>query len=130
MTTTPSPTDTAVPPVAHAGWRHGVVAWFNAEKGFGFIEPNDRSGPVFVEYTSIQTSGYKTLASGQPVVFTTNNHPRGPETDRVHPLADADNSDTNRIDQPDVYWPDPSPLQRWWTEVMEGAAIPRTRTAA
>ncbi|WP_433634643.1 hypothetical protein [Nocardia sp. CA-120079] len=45
-------------------------------------------------------------------------------------LADADNSETNRIGQPDVYWPDPSPLQRWWNQVMEGSAIPRPRIAA
>ncbi|QIS02700.1 hypothetical protein F5X71_10535 [Nocardia brasiliensis] len=87
MTTTPSPTDT--PAAEHPVWRHGVVVWFNAEKGFGFIQPDDHSAPVFTEYSSIDVTGYKTLAPDQPVVFTTQDGPRGPEATRVRPYLRA-----------------------------------------
>uniref|UniRef100_UPI0009FDA81E cold shock domain-containing protein n=1 Tax=Nocardia shimofusensis TaxID=228596 RepID=UPI0009FDA81E len=50
-------------------WQHGHVAWFNAEKGFGFVDPDDGGESVFVRYTAIAAPGYKTLVAGQPVVF-------------------------------------------------------------
>lgn len=83
MTTTPSPADIFTIRPDPTSWRHGIVAWFNTEKGFGFIEPDDHTGAVFVEYSSIEATGYKALAAGQPVVFTTIESPRGPEADRV-----------------------------------------------
>ncbi|SFI89212.1 cold shock domain-containing protein [Thermoflavimicrobium dichotomicum] len=46
----------------------GKVKWFNAEKGYGFIERED-GGDVFVHYTAIQSEGYKTLEEGEPVEF-------------------------------------------------------------
>ncbi|MGV9821973.1 cold-shock protein [Nocardia xishanensis] len=87
-TNTPSPTDihrhTGADPI---GWRHGTVAWFNSEKGFGFLTPDDRTAAVFVEYSSIESTGYRTLSAGQPVVFTTEHTPRGPEAGRVRPYT-------------------------------------------
>ncbi|MBF6175817.1 cold shock domain-containing protein [Nocardia blacklockiae] len=85
MTTTTSPTDIDPhsPEVAELPrWQHGRVDWFNAEKGFGFISPDDGS-PVFVEYSAIATPGYKTLSAGQHVVFTATDTPRGPEATQV-----------------------------------------------
>jgi CspA family cold shock protein len=46
----------------------GKVKWFNNEKGFGFIEYNDHED-IFVHYSSILSSGYKTLVEGQYVEF-------------------------------------------------------------
>ena len=43
----------------------GTVKWFNAEKGFGFIAPEDGSADVFVHYTEIQGSGFRTLEENQ-----------------------------------------------------------------
>ncbi|WP_418790843.1 cold shock domain-containing protein [Phosphitispora sp. TUW77] len=46
----------------------GKVKWFNAEKGFGFIESNE-GGDVFVHFSAIQSDGFKTLNEGQDVEF-------------------------------------------------------------
>jgi CspA family cold shock protein len=56
--------ETVVPATA-TEWRHGTVAWFNTEKGFGYLEPDDRTSPVFVDFRAIDTRGYKTLGPGQ-----------------------------------------------------------------
>ncbi|WP_435874635.1 cold-shock protein [Nocardia vinacea] len=69
-------------------WHHGQVAWFNTEKGFGFLSPD--TGPaVFVDYQVIDVPGFKTLIAGQPVVFTVADTPRGPEATRVVPYTRA-----------------------------------------
>ena len=47
---------------------HGIVKWFNAKKGFGFIE-QDRGEDVFVHYSDIDMSGFKTLTEGERVEF-------------------------------------------------------------
>ncbi|KYP89515.1 cold-shock protein [bacteria symbiont BFo1 of Frankliniella occidentalis] len=56
----------------------GLVKWFNAEKGFGFISPTDGSKDVFVHY-----SGFKTLEEGQKVNFTIENGQKGPAAANV-----------------------------------------------
>jgi CspA family cold shock protein len=54
----------------------GKVKWFNASKGYGFIERE--GGPdVFVHYTAIQTDGYRTLQEGQQVEFSIEKGPKG-----------------------------------------------------
>ncbi|XRY30897.1 MAG: transcription antiterminator/RNA stability regulator CspE [Buchnera aphidicola (Tetraneura akinire)] len=47
----------------------GQVKWFNESKGFGFITPSDGGKDVFVHFSSIQGSGFKTLSEGQNVEF-------------------------------------------------------------
>jgi len=54
----------------------GTVKWFNESKGFGFITSEDGS-EVFVHHTSIQGSGFKTLAEGDKVSFDTEKGPKG-----------------------------------------------------
>ena len=56
----------------------GTVKWFNAEKGFGFIAPEDGSADVFVHYTEIQGSGFRTLEENQRVEFESARAPRAP----------------------------------------------------
>ncbi|MGS9149712.1 cold shock domain-containing protein, partial [Salmonella enterica subsp. enterica serovar Infantis] len=53
-----------------SGKMTGIVKWFNADKGFGFITPDDGSQDVFVHFSAIQTVGYKSLDEGQEVSFT------------------------------------------------------------
>ncbi|KAK7311571.1 hypothetical protein RJT34_09805 [Clitoria ternatea] len=47
----------------------GTVKWFNADKGFGFITPDDGTADLFVHFTSIRSDGYRTLSEGQSVEF-------------------------------------------------------------
>ena len=63
----------------------GVVKWFNAEKGFGFIEPDDGGPDLFVHFTAIASGGFRSLDEGQRVEFQTTQGPKGPQADAVEP---------------------------------------------
>ncbi|MEX2300430.1 MAG: cold shock domain-containing protein [Bryobacterales bacterium] len=56
----------------------GVVKWFNAAKGYGFIRRSD-GDDVFVHYSAIQMSGYRTLEEGLEVEFEVQEGPKGPQ---------------------------------------------------
>jgi len=60
----------------------GKVKWFNAEKGFGFIESNE-GGDIFVHFSAIQSQGFKTLEEGQTVEFDVVEGNRGPQAANV-----------------------------------------------
>ena len=63
----------------------GTVKWFNAEKGFGFIAPTE--GPdVFVHFSEIQGTGYKSLEENQQVEFEIVQGPKGPQASQVRAL--------------------------------------------
>ncbi|MFD1506005.1 cold-shock protein [Georgenia yuyongxinii] len=64
----------------------GTVKWFNAEKGFGFIAPDDNSADVFVHYSAITSSGYRSLDENQKVEFDVTQGPKGPQAENVRPL--------------------------------------------
>ncbi|CAM3657567.1 cold-shock protein [Micrococcus flavus] len=55
----------------------GTVKWFNAEKGFGFIAPEDGSADVFVHFSAITGSGFKELQENDRVEFETQQGPKG-----------------------------------------------------
>ncbi|OUQ86386.1 cold-shock protein [Brevibacillus brevis] len=60
----------------------GTVKWFNAEKGFGFIEIED-GNDVFVHFSAIEGDGYKSLDEGQRVQFNVTQGNRGPQAENV-----------------------------------------------
>lgn len=61
----------------------GLVKWFDAGKGFGFISPEDGSKDVFVHFSAIQSDSYKSLDEGQSVEFTIENGAKGPAAANV-----------------------------------------------
>ncbi|WP_216828721.1 cold-shock protein [Alkalihalobacterium elongatum] len=61
----------------------GTVKWFNAEKGFGFIEV-EGGDDVFVHFSAIQGEGFKTLEEGQTVTFEVEQGQRGPQATNVN----------------------------------------------
>jgi CspA family cold shock protein len=61
----------------------GTVKWFNAEKGFGFIEQDGDGPDVFVHYSQINAQGYRQLEEGQRVLFETQQGRKGIEAQNV-----------------------------------------------
>ena len=61
----------------------GVVKWFNAKKGYGFITRDDGGGDVFVHWTAIKSKGFKTLREGDKVEFSIEDDKRGPKAKDV-----------------------------------------------
>jgi cold shock protein len=64
----------------------GTVKWFNAEKGFGFIAQDGGGADVFVHYSAIQSSGFRTLDENQRVEFEITQGAKGPQAEQVRPL--------------------------------------------
>jgi cold shock protein len=64
----------------------GTVKWYNAEKGFGFIEQDGGGPDVFVHYSAIASGGYRELAEGQKVQFDVAQGQKGPQAQNVSPL--------------------------------------------
>ena len=61
----------------------GHVKWFNPEKGFGFITPEDGSADVFVHFSAISGEGYRNLEEGQKVEFDVTQGQKGPQAANV-----------------------------------------------
>lgn len=64
----------------------GTVKWFNGEKGFGFIAPDEGGADVFVHFSAIQGSGFRNLEENQRVEFEITQGQRGPQADQVRAL--------------------------------------------
>ena len=72
----------------------GTVKWFNASKGYGFIE-SEGGKDVFVHHSAIQMEGYATLDEGQRVEFDVEQGPKGPSATKVTRIASGDAAATN-----------------------------------
>ncbi len=65
----------------------GTVKWFNSEKGYGFITPEDGTKDLFVHFSGIEGEGYKSLNEGQKVEYTETQGQKGPQASKVRPIG-------------------------------------------
>lgn len=64
----------------------GKVKWFNDQKGFGFITPDDGSADLFAHFQEIQSDGFKSLAEGQEVEFEVVSSDKGPKAVKIQKI--------------------------------------------
>jgi cold shock protein len=64
----------------------GIVKWFNGDKGYGFITPDDGSADVFAHFSAIQSSGYRSLEENQRVEFDITQGQKGPQAENIRPV--------------------------------------------
>lgn len=64
----------------------GTVKWFNDQKGFGFIKPDDGGKDLFVHHTGILADGFRTLGEGDAVEYTVEDGKKGPQATKVKKL--------------------------------------------
>jgi len=64
----------------------GTVKWFSAEKGFGFITPEDGTADVFVHFSAISGDGYRNLDDSQRVQYDVSQGQKGPQAANVRPV--------------------------------------------
>ena len=64
----------------------GTVKWFNGDKGYGFISPDDGSSDVFAHYSAINSRGFRSLNEGDKVEFETEQGPKGLQATNINVL--------------------------------------------
>ena len=64
----------------------GTVKWFNADKGFGFISPDEGGADVFAHFSAFSASGFRCLDLNQKVEFDITQGQKGPQAENIRPL--------------------------------------------
>ena len=62
------------------------MKWFNADKGYGFIAPDDGTADVFVHHSAIEADGYRSLQDNQRVEYNVTQGAKGPQAEQVRPI--------------------------------------------
>src|ERR1700722_13319356 len=75
----------------------GTVKWFNADKGYGSIAPDDGTADVFVHHSAIQVDGFRSLQENQRVEFTAGQGTKGPQAEQVRRLCPPGRNPWRRI---------------------------------
>ena len=78
----------------------GTVKWFDGEKGYGFISPDEGGEDVFVHHTGIAGSGFKSLDEGEKVTYEVAQGRRGPQAQNVSRVADEPGSEERTLTVP------------------------------
>ncbi|MBM7051741.1 MULTISPECIES: cold-shock protein [unclassified Rothia (in: high G+C Gram-positive bacteria)] len=65
----------------------GIVKWFNAEKGYGFIQPDDGSEDLFAHFSAINSNGFRSLEEGQSVAYDPEQGQRGMQAANITVLS-------------------------------------------
>ena len=65
----------------------GIVKWFNADKGYGFITPEDGSKDVFAHFSAINSNGFRSLNENDRVEFETQDGPKGPQAANINVIS-------------------------------------------
>ena len=76
----------------------GIVKWYNARKGYGFITPDDKTDDVFVHATSLKTCGLKKLYTGSEVSFETDQDDKGKRVKSIKILKEAKPTEEKKSD--------------------------------
>lgn len=74
----------------------GVVKWFNNSKGYGFLQSEDNSKDIFIHYSSIDMDGYRTLRTGQTVLFEAIDGPKGLHATAIEIISADDKSNVEK----------------------------------
>ncbi|ROO84602.1 serine/threonine protein kinase [Actinocorallia herbida] len=84
----PAPSTKAPSARREPGLEYGTVKWFNSDKGFGFLTPDDGGADVFAHYSEIQAKGFRDLSEGQRVSYRVRTGKHGPQAQKITVLAE------------------------------------------
>jgi len=77
----------------------GKVKWYNARKGFGFVEQNDNEKDIFVHASAVKSAGFRRLEEGQEITFDVEDSPKGPNAINLKLANTEDKKEEDKSDK-------------------------------